>query len=294
MNARRVQVSAGILGAVMLLGGAPLGASPWSLISCDPSGEQGWQAFKHAMRLATANSTIYVPVPFPTTSDEVVKDFLYQRARLLKGLNPKQWQPSEPRVIAALSSGKVKIEVVRAENWSITRCRIKEQENDFYELVRIFEAAGTEVARGVVGESGIMMTWIDMPAAVPGHVAAQSRDLPPAATAMAQINRELGLNGEDPEYVVTSGTLECFFSHPCLAFHHSGLSYIAYGDELFEVSASGPTYTLFKDVASPAEDALMRSLAPGEKLVSLGGIRFSVAHPVDPAMIRSGKSAFAP
>ncbi|HEY6321513.1 MAG TPA: hypothetical protein VJA16_08150 [Thermoanaerobaculia bacterium] len=193
--------------------------------------------------------------------------------------------------MADLSSGRVTYQVVRIENWTITRCR-KEQKRDFYNLVRVFEPDGIEVTRAVVNDSGLMTTWNNMPADVPGPVASQSRALPPATAAMAQLNSEFGLNGVEPEYVATGGTIDCLPTHPCLAFHQAGLSYVAFGDEIFEVSAGGARLTLGKEVGSPAEEATLRLLTPDERLMSLGGKRFTVGRRVDAALIRSKKSAF--
>jgi len=291
MNAR-VEAKAKILGVMVLLVCAPVAAEPWSLEHCDPAGETGWQAFEHEMRVAKPGSQVYVPVPFPTTQDQVVQDYLYQYWPVVKGLNPKNLNPNEPRVMSDLAGGKVRYEVLRIENWTITRCR-REQKRDFYNLVRVFEPNGTEVTRAVINDSGLMTTWNNLPASVPGPVASQSRTLPPAEVAMAQLNSALGLDGVDPEYVATAGTIDCLPTHPCLAFHVGELSYLAFGEEVFEVSAGGPRLTLGKEVGSPAADATLKRLRAGERLISLGGARFTIGRRVDPAMIRSGKSAFA-
>ena len=288
MNAR---IKVRILGAIMLLACARLGAEPWSMISCDPSGEAGWRTFEQAARAAKPGSPLYIPVPFPTTSDQVVRDYLYQYWSLIKGMDAKNWQPNEARVMGDLSSGKVTFQVLRVENWTVSRCH-EDQKRDFYNLVRVFEPAGTEVARAVINDSGLLTTWNNLPAMVPGAVASQSRALPPAATAMAQLNSEFGLDGVDPEYVATFGTLNCVLTHPCLAFHQSGLSYVAFGNQIFEVSASEPMLTMGKEVGSPAEEALLKRLAPGERLISLGGKAFTIGRRVSAAMIRTSKSAF--
>jgi hypothetical protein len=290
MNAR-VQAVAKVLGVTALLVCAPLAAEPWSLEYCDPAGEPGWQAFEHAMRVAKPGATVYVPVPFPTTPDQVIKDYLYQYWSVVKGL--PAGNPYEPRVMSDLSGGKVRYEVLRIENWTVSRCRT-DQKRDYYNLLRVFEPDGTEVTRAVVNDSGLMTTWNNLPASVPGPVASQSRTLPPAAAAMAQLNSELGLNGTDPEYVATGGMIDCHMTHPCLAFRQAGLSYIVYSnDQIFEVSASGPRLTFGKEVGSRAEEATRRWLAPDERLISLGGKRFTTGRRVAPAMIRSRKSAFA-
>lgn len=289
----RNRLGTGAIGVLLLLAAARLDAAPWSLVSCDPAGAAAWQGFENQMRAAKAGAPLYVPVPFPATSDQVVQDYLYQYRSVIKGMRPNVWQPNESRVQADLASGKVAYQVIRIENWSVTRCRT-EQKRDFYRLVRVFEPGGVEVTRAVINDSGLMTTWANLPADVPGAVASQSRALPPAAVAMKQLNLQLGIAGVDPEYVTTGGTLDCILTHPCLAFHQAGLSYVAFGDQLYEVSADGPSYELGRGVAVPAEEELLRSLATGERLISLGGKRFTVGRRVEPATVRQGRSAFAP
>ncbi|HVR10118.1 MAG TPA: hypothetical protein VMW75_18880 [Thermoanaerobaculia bacterium] len=290
MNAR-VQTKVQFFGVMVLLACAPLVAAPWSLEYCDPSGEPGWKAFEHSMRVANPGSTVYVPVPFPTTQEQFVQDYLYQYRSILKGL--PAGNPYEPRVISDLASGQVRYEVLRIENWTVSRCRA-DQKRDYYNLLRVFEPDGTEVTRAVINDSGLMTTWNNLPASVPGPVPSQSRTLPPAAVAMAQLNSELGFNGTDPEYVAAGGMIDCHLTHPCLAFRQAGFSYIVYSsDQIFEVSAGGPRLTFGKEVGSRAEEATRRWLAPNERLVSLGGKRFTIGRQVGPAMIRSKKSAFA-
>ncbi len=289
MNAR---IGIKFFGVLLLVAAARVGAEPWSLVSCDPAGAPGWQDFESSMRAAKPGSTAYVPVPFPTTSDQVVQDYLYQYWSVIKGIDRKLWQPNEARVQADLAGGKVSYQVLRVENWTVSRCQ-RDQKRDFYYLVRAFEPGGTEVTRAVVNDSGLLTTWNNLPASVPGAVASQSRTLSPAMAAMAQLNTQLGINGTDAEYVVTFGTLSCPLTHPCLAFRQAGLNYLAFGTQLFEISARGKRLKQGKEVGSPAEEELLQRLTADERLVSLGGDTFTIARRVEPAMVRRKQSAFA-
>lgn len=283
-----------VIVALLFLVCARLGAEPWSLASCDPSGENGWQAFEHAMRTAKPGSPVYVPFPFPRTEDETVRDYLHQYWSVVKGMAPGNMQPNEARVMAALSAGKITFQIMRVENWTVTRCR-EEQKRDFFNLVRVFERGGrTELTRAVLNDSGLLVTWNNLPADAPGHVASQSRTLRPPAMVVSELSSALGLSAEDPQYVVTFGTspLTCIFTHPCLAFHHGGLSYILFDDQIFEISTSGPKLKLGRDVGTPTEESLLNRLGPDEKLVSLGGPAFTIARRVDPSSVRNRRSAF--
>ena len=200
-------------------------------------------------------------------------------------------QPNEARVLADLAGGKATYQVLRVENWTVSRCH-QDQKRDFYQLVRVFEPGGVEVTRAVINDSGLLTTWNNLPASVPGPVASQARTLPPASAAMAQLNGQLGIQGDSPEYVAAGGALNCLATHPCLAFRRGGLSYIASGEQIFEVSASGPQLLLGRDVGAPGEAAVLRGLRTGERLVSLGGKRFTIARQVEPTMVRQGLTAF--
>jgi hypothetical protein len=280
-----------LFGMFLLIMAARVGAGPWSLMSCDPTGAAGWQDFESQMRAAKPGSTTYVPVPFPTTTDQIVQDYLYQYWSVIKGIDRKQWQPNEARVQADLTGGKVSYQVLRVENWTVSRCH-KDQKRDFYYLVRVFEPGGIEVTRAVVNDSGLLTTWNNLPASVPGAVASQSRTLPPAVEAMKQLNTRLGINGMDAEYVVTFGTLSCPLTHPCLAFRLAGLTYLALDTQLFEISANGKRLKQGKEVGTPAEGELLQRLSADERLVSLGGDAFTIARRVEPARVRRNQSAF--
>jgi hypothetical protein len=82
-------------------------------------------------------------------------------------------------------------------------------------------------------------------------------------------------------------------THPCLAFRQSGITYLAFGNELFEISANGKRLKRGKEVGSPAESELLQRLTADERLVSLGGDNFTIARRVEPAMVRRKQSAFA-
>jgi hypothetical protein len=133
--------------------------------------------------------------------------------------DPKNLPPGEIR------NERVSFRVIRFENWTPRRCGWQHKQ-DFYYMVRAFDVAGgLEITRAVLDNTGLLATWMNMPASVPGQVEPSARLLPSAATATQQINRELGIQGEDPQYVTTYGTIDCVFAFPCLAFRQNGLPY---------------------------------------------------------------------
>ncbi len=283
-----------IIAAVFLLWPGKLAAVPWDLMSCDPSGEAQWRAFEQEVRTAKPGSTIYVPKPYPTSDQEVVADFLATYRSLHREKKDLKHLPAhEDRVLAGIQNDRVSYKVMRIENWTQLRCG-KRHKQDFYYLIRVLEvASGVEITRAVLDYSGLMVTMMNMPATVPGPVEPLSRRLPPPATAMAQVDEELGLQGTDPEYVATFGTIYCNFAFPCLAFHQNGLSYVVYRHELFEISSNGPKLLRGKDVATPeSNERTLSTLTADERLISLGGEVWTVARKASPVQVRHGVSGF--
>jgi hypothetical protein len=277
-----------------LLSQGKLAASPWSLMSCDPSGAPQWRAFEQEVRAAKPGSPLYVPNPYPANDQQVIADFLAEYRSLHRETKDLKYLPAhEDRVLAGVKTDRTSYKVMRIENWTQLRCG-KRHKQDYYYLVQVFEgASNVEITRAVLDFSGLMVTMMNMPASVPGPVDPLSRILPPPAKAMAQVDAELGIQGTDPEYVATFGTIYCNFAFPCLAFHENGLSYVTYHHELFEVSAQGTKLLRGKDVATPeANQRALSNLTADERLISLGGDVWTVARKASPAQIRHGVSGF--
>jgi len=282
-----------MLVAVALAFSERLGATPWNLMSCDSSGEARWHSFEQAVRMAKPGSTLYVPKPYPAGDQEVIADYLDQWASLhRKAQNPRNLPPHEEEVSKAIRGGQLSYHVMRVENWTGMRCGWQHK-RDFYYLVRAFESGGTEITRALIADSGHLVTWMNLPASVPGPVEPSARLLAAAPTAIDQINQDFGIQGTDPEYVTTYGTIDCDFVFPCLAFHEHGLSYVVYRHEVFEVSVRGPKLVQGRDVGTLATNAkLLPTLAGDERLISLGGFAWTVARKASPAQIRHGYSNF--
>jgi len=277
---------------------AGLTALPWNLASCDPSGEPRWHAFEQEVRAVKPGATLYVPKPYPTTDAQVIADFLYHFRSLRKAKNSERLAalplPNDKRVVEGIDQERVSYHVVRVENWTQMRCGWQHKQ-DFYYVVQVLDvASGEELTRAALDYSGLFVTSINMPTSVPGPVEPSARRLLPApATAMDEVNREFGLQGVDPEYFAAFGTIDCDFIFPCLAFHEHGLSYVVYRHELFEVSTGGPKLMRGKDVGTRAtNEALLSTLAPDERLISLGGPVWTVARKASAAQVRHGFTNF--
>lgn len=273
-----------------------LAGAPWSLASCDSSGEPRWQAFERDLRRAKPGSTLYVPKPYPTSDQDVIADYLYQFNRLQhEGKDPAMMAvPYEERVFREIKAEKVSYRVMRFENWTPMRCGVHHRQ-EFYYLVQAFEVAGgLEITRAVLDNSGTLATWVNMPASAAGPaVEPSARHLLAPTAAMEQINRELGIQGVDPQYVTTYGTVDCLFAFPCLAFRQNGLSYVIYQHGLFEVSLRGPKLIQGKDVGTlDKNQELLPTLTADERLITLGGPAWTIARKASTAQIRHGVSNF--
>lgn len=273
-----------------------LEARSWSLVSCDPSGEPRWHEFEQSVRAAKPGAPLYVPKPYPTNDSEVVADFLYRfralhRSSGQSGLRPMSI-PNDDRVVDGISNGRVSYRVTRIENWTQMRCGWQHRA-DFYYLVQVFETAGgAEITRADLDNSGEFVGLINMPVSGPVEPSAR-RLLPPPAVAMDELNHALGIEGTDAEYVTTFGTIDCDMAFPCLAFHQAGLSFVAYHNEVFEVSPTGPNLVQGKDVGTLEKNQqVIGGLATEERLISLGGPTWTIARKASVIQVRRGVSNF--
>jgi hypothetical protein len=278
-----------VASAAVLSWPAALRAEPWGLVSCPPEGEARWQAFEQAVRTAHPGSRVYVPKPYPVTSIQVIADYLYQYKSLQRDRrDPKTLNADEVPVLDGIMNSTVTYEVLRVENWTTMRCGTEKRRDSYY-LVRVFDAAsGIELTRAVIDYSGLFFVLVNMREDQRAENPALQRGrLPPPADAMAQADARFNIQGELPEYVTTYGSIHCHFAYPCLAFQQGGRSYILFQDEIFEIPAAGRRLTNGKNVGTPETNAaLFATLAADEKLISLGGPAWTIAHKVDPRDLR--------
>ncbi len=285
----------GAAAAIATRAGALQAATPWSLASCDPADEARWHAFEMAVRAAKTGSTLYTPWPYPVTDAQVVADYLY-RFRSMRQVKSGKLVPlpvlNDARVVEEVGSDRVTYHVMRTENWTGMRCGWQHKQ-EFYFIVQVLDAGtGAELARAVIDHSGLFVSSINMPVSDQVEPSAH-RLLPAPGVAMEEVDGELGIQGKDPEYVATNGTIRCDSAFPCLAFRQNGLAYVWYHHELFEIAQAGPRYTTGKDLGTWAQShELLSTLRPDDRLISLGGPVSTLARKVSANQVRHGVSAF--
>ncbi len=260
---------AGFLGPVCAL------AQPWSLADCGPEGGRGWSQFEKAVRAAAPGSTIYVPKPYPRSDGEVIEDFLYHYKEVYsQGVDDKL-------VREEVFGHRVSFSVLRLENWTTLRCSAKRKQN-FYYMVRILETgSGTELARAVLDDSGLMVVMENStPPRAMDKAARRKFLLPEASEALQEITARFKVTGDSPEYVMAFGTVACAFTRPCLAFRQGGDTYIysRLGDELFRIAPGARRLRQGKNVGTlETNDRLQKELPANERPVSLGGDSWAIA-----------------
>lgn len=274
------------LALCILLGS--LRAYGWALVECGPEENKRWGELKKKMLAARPGSPLYVPHPFPRSDQQVVQNFLYQfheiwppAAELLKAEQP---------LALAIRKGDIRFEVLRVDNWSLTRCS-PDEEKTFYFLLRIFDPSGIELARAAVSESGLWARSAYATAAEQTQpISQQLARLPSPEAAARGLRERFRIDGlSSPQYVTTTGgNLHCPATAPCLAVRSGESVYILRDQELFEIPGKGRRARFdtragaLAEVSSRKLHEMADSLGPEERVVALGAEVYAVARRVKP------------
>ncbi len=270
--------------AVLWVGSAA--AAPWGLADCQPPDSQKWLALKEEIRHAKPGSPLYLPHPFPKTDAEVIADYLYQYQEMWNDTPPSQVFEEEKDVLAGVKQGTLRFEIVRVENWTPMRCTRHNKKTEFDFMLRIFESAtGIELARTALDDAGYIAMSANATAQERSQPVSQQRQsLKSLAEGLRLLEQEFGVRGDAPQYVYTWGVggLRCQTVAPCIAFRDGDKTYLLnYRGEWFTIPAQ--RRRLFQDqelATSESRDRLLQSLAPEERLISLGGQEYAIAHEV--------------
>lgn len=260
-------------------------ADPWSLTGgeCRPEDQPKYDQFERAVRTASPGSTVYVPKPYPTTDPQVIQDFLYQYKSLHReGVDPSKLPKGELPLLNGILDSTVTFTVQKVADWTPGRCG-KEQRSDFLYLIQVFDAvSGAEISRVTLRASGLWSSKSNYSAGAPFI------PLPDPGVAMQQIAAAYAIQGDSPQYVVSTGSIYCPWSAPCLAFrqggdayifHHHPLSETAIG--LFKIAGTEPRFVL-----KPGEHIESAAGVPAlpmdgtQRLLYLGGTTWTIAREV--------------
>ncbi len=242
-------------------------------MDCPPEVVKTWEAPEQSFRAAKPGTPLYLPRPFPKTREEILEDYLYDFQRLVKDTPPAALPKEAAVVQQGIPKGTLRYEVLRIVNWSPTRC-LRKRRLDAYHLVRVLDGRGVEITRSVLDESGRLT--------VISSTLESGRNLRSPEEALRSVASRFKIQGQDPQYVTTFGTLRCGNTTPCLAFRGGGRVYLVSKDgDLLEVDLKSRRLELGKEIGTPElNEPLLKTLGPEGRLVSLGGKVFTTARRV--------------
>lgn len=227
------------------------------------------QSYRAAVLKAKPHSPLYAPHPYPRTREEILENFRYAYFdRLFAGKSLESLPEGERPIYEALKAGRLRVDVLRIENWDLSRCT-GESPTPFYYLLRLFDPqTGKEVARSKQFETGHM--------AIYRHASSDPRDSLPALAEIptvlkSRFSRTLPV--DQPQYVMAAGLPYCWDDRPCIAFKSQGKLYLLDGGALlYEIDPGAPRIS----VMARREQQVREGLQPlglsemDAPLVSLG------------------------
>jgi hypothetical protein len=106
------------------------------------------QNYRAAVLKAKPRSPLYTPHPYPKNREEILSNFRYAYFdRLFAGKSLESLPEGERPIYKALKEEKLRVGILRVENWGFSRCT-GEDPSPFYYLLRLFDpTTGKEVAR---------------------------------------------------------------------------------------------------------------------------------------------------
>lgn len=239
-----------------------------------PQISEMWSAHEQAVRAATPGSALYAPNPYPTTENAVVEDFAYAFRALISGEEASPTRPPEEALIErGLANGSLGFEIVRVENWMLSRCSLR-RAKPFYHLVRVF-SNHREVGRAALLASGLWARFRTYPegSGVP------LPNLDQAALRLAE-RLDSGQFSEQPQWVALDGLRGCGPLDPCLAVGTASRFVLETPDgSLFEIARDGAWLSV-SDWRQEARTSLRPLEPPDEPLVSIG-FAWARARPID-------------
>jgi hypothetical protein len=202
----------------------------------NPDIESSWQNYQAAVRKSQPGSPLYAPFPFSKSDAEIIQNFKYAYFERLFNGTPWERLPSrEQPIFKALKENRVRIEVVRVENWSLSRCG-SSRPIPFFNLLRLFDpTTGKELARSTQHFTGLMGSYSNVSDRTPG--------MPGLTQVGAVIRARFGqaLPVEEAQYVTVSGLPYCANESPCIAFKAKSKLYLMDGEDLlYEIDAAAP------------------------------------------------------
>ncbi len=235
--------------------------------------ETAWRNHEAAVRRSRPGSPLYVPHPFPRTDAEIVANFKHAYFERLYEGTPWEKLPAKERpMYQALKEGRLRIEIVRVENWTLHRCT-SVNPTPYFNLLRFFDERGRELGRSSQSFDGHMVLYHSLSKPLP--------PLPSLGRIAAFLQERFGrtLQPEQAQYVSLDGLPNCKDHRPdvpCVAFKAANKLYVIDGGQLlYEIAPAAPrkSVTAFRDERAAAGLAGLTRLGVIEydaPLVTLG------------------------
>ncbi len=209
------------------------------------------QEYQDKVRSAKPGSPLYIPHPFPRTLTEMVSNFKYAYfERLFSGIPLEKLPERERTIFKALKEDRLRVEAVRVEDWTLSRCS-KMVPTPYFFLLRFFDPEnGQEVARSTQNFAGIMGMY---------RQEGKPLELPALSSVASILRTRFGreMRTEQAQYVRVSGLPYCDDHSPCIAFKSEARIYLLdAGKLLYEVAPDAPR----KSVLARREQALQEGL----------------------------------
>ena len=253
--------------SVLLCTGSALAA--WHVVPCDAHTLAQRAKFAAAVHKARPGGPLYAPKPFPATDAQVVEDLVQQ-------ITDIYGRPQSTGVFQAVAQGMrdgiYRYDVVRVADWTPGRCASAGNGGDSYFLILIVDrVSGFEVARATILETGLF-----------GDIAVRSPSIavepiePPEAAVTKLAGH--GIQARDPQFVATTGSLQCDMLRPCAAARNASGIFIASGADAFLLPLGGRLFTMKNELRTIDDQRNFNNkLAADERWVSIGGDAFVVA-----------------
>lgn len=211
----------------LLILAVPSDASEWFAAECSTFHRHGLDqdftdaaSYEKALAEAGPGSALYIPRPFPETPEAVMEDLRWWHHKTWSATEKENLPPEERLFAEALATGSFKVH--RVANWTPYRCN-EVRRRDFYYLVSLRDATGSEVARVSLNRFGFVTGSSSLrPGLAPELAARFEAAFPSLGDARARISTEHGVEGGDPQYVWSLGPrARCRKEAPCVALRAS-------------------------------------------------------------------------
>jgi|GEM_PF-5754593 len=258
-------------------------AQVWHLEDCPPGHAKERLEFREQLKELEPGDRGYRPNPFPTTTDEVVENFLTFHRRAYSDMAFENLRPTDQRLFNLVDSGHAKYTLRRVANWTPTRCRKREREDYFYVVQVIDSRTGVEVTRFAVDEEGdvaqLRHRYMDP---------ASENDLTPMpdlrTASPTNLPRGISAPIKSRQYVNVWGSVRCGLLDPCVAFKAGGKTYFMKEGEVYKVEVNRRRMTVAGEMGSAAaKQAFFKRMNDrNEMFASIGAGKLAYISRVEP------------